>query len=517
MKPAPSAFVATILAMALLAAPVARAAEETHVQGSVTTAGGATLEKAGGGDPGGVEPALPGLDYLIDARLGQPELHGTTVSVLVRAVDGTVLYEREADLPLVPASNMKIVTGACALAVLGGDYRFATDVGTDGVLAGGAVSGNLYVRGSGDPAFVSEELWKLCERLRARGVRRIDGDIVLDDSRFDGVETSIPESGDGDRAYHARTSALSLNFNTVAVHVYPGDRRGEDAVVSVTPDVGIVDLRSSATTGSSRRGSTIEVRRELDDGANVVRVIGRVPEGYPGRTFYRNLDDPTGCFGIALEGFLMQAGIETSGDVRRGEYPEDARLLHRHESKPLSLIVSDLGKYSNNFVAEQLLKAMSFERGDSPGTSGGGVSVLTGFLLSRGVPEEAFHIADGSGYSRDNRLTTRAITTVLSSVCDDFETAYEFVAGLSIGGVDGTLGDRMGFPGLKGMVRAKTGLLDGVTAVSGLLYTVAGDVVVFSIITNGSACEAWRLHDLEHEILTHLAREIPRLGRASGG
>lgn len=508
LKPSPlSAFLMTAVAALML----------------VVLLGGHAIAAEGDGVPDGESipapsqtppppPRLDGLDRLIRDRLAQRELNGTDISVLIETPDGSVLYDREPDRPLVPASNMKVVTGACALATLGQDFQFETVVGTDGELSDGVLDGSVYVRGRGDPALVSEELWNICEAIRARGIRRIAGDLVLDTTWFDSVATATPEADDGDRAYHARTGALSLNFNTITVLVYPGLEAGNPAIVSVSPDVGIVELTSNAKTGSSRRGSTLEVKRRYSDGRNVASVTGRIPEGSPGRAFYRNVDDPASSFGEAMVGFLSAAGVVLDGSPRQGVYPDDATVLHRHKSKPLSLIVRDLGKYSNNFVAEQLLKILSAEVHGAPGTTAGGAAVLSDYLVSAGVDTGAFKVIDGSGFSRGNRMTTRTLLTVLRDALSRFETSYEFVSALSVSGADGTLGDRMGFPGLERSVRAKTGLLDGVTAISGILRTVAGDEVFFSIITNGFECEAWMLHDLEHEILAHAARNIPALG-----
>jgi len=510
---APATMAGVVALAAMMAAVAANAVTAeaapgaTPVHGLALSAATAAPETDVRAPAASAPPLQSGLDRLIGSRLEQPELDGTVVSALFRTVEGDVLYERSPDRPLVPASNMKIVTAACALSTLGQDYEFVTLIGTDGAIEDEVLNGDLYVLGSGDPSLVSEEMWKICESLAARGIRRVEGDLVLDASRFDAEQLPIPDGDDGDRAYNARTSALSLNFNTIAVHVYPGVRRGDDAIVSVTPDVGVVDLKSSASTGSSRRGSSIEVRRGFDGDRNTVRVTGRIPEGSVGQTFYRNLDAPSGCFGAALVGFLKMAGIEVAGEFREGPYPENAVLLHRHESKALSLIVRDMGKYSNNFVAEQLLKELAAEIGGQPGTTEGGAGVLSDYLASLGAEDGTYVVVDGSGFSRDNRLTTRNITRVMIDMMSDFEYGYEFIASLSVGGVDGTLSDRMGFPGLRGSVRAKTGLLNGVTAISGLLRTVYGGDVVFSIITNGSACEAWRLHDLEHEILAYVARE----------
>lgn len=452
---------------------------------------------------------LDSLDGIIDRAMSQREVRGARIAVLFESRDGDVLYERNADLPLIPASNMKIVTGACALTRLGPNHRFVTEVFSDGVLEGRRLDGNLYVRGTGDPSLVSEELWRLVEEIRVLGIDEVAGDLVLDASLFDSVPSASPEAGEGDRAYHARTGALSLNFNSIAVHIRPGDHNGDAAVVSLSPEAGFVELRNKARTGPARRGSTLEVERTLNDGRNVVTVTGNIPAGSPVRTVYRNLDDPTGCFGAAMSAFLERAGVALRGGVRRGPVPAGLEPIVSHESKPLSLMIRDLGKYSNNFVAEQLLKAMAASRLGVPGTTDGGATILEEYLRSVGADSGSYRIVDGSGFSRDNRLTVRSLVRVMGEVTRQFETSYEFVASLSVSGVDGTLEDRMGFPGLRASVRAKTGLLDGVTAISGILRTVAGDEVLFSMISNGFECEAWRLHDVEHEILTHVARTLP--------
>jgi D-alanyl-D-alanine carboxypeptidase/D-alanyl-D-alanine-endopeptidase (penicillin-binding protein 4) len=132
-----------------------------------------------------------------------------------------VVYERNADRLMVPASNMKVVTAAAALSVLGPDYRFETVVSTDAPELGATLAGNLYVRGTGDPSLVSEELWKLAESIRVLGIERIEGDLVLDAAYFDSASTTSRTVANGDRAYHARTGALSLNFNAIAVHTTP--------------------------------------------------------------------------------------------------------------------------------------------------------------------------------------------------------------------------------------------------------------------------------------------------------
>jgi D-alanyl-D-alanine carboxypeptidase/D-alanyl-D-alanine-endopeptidase (penicillin-binding protein 4) len=188
-----------------------------------------------------------------------------------------------------------------------------------------------------------------------------------------------------------------------------------------------------------------------------------------------------------------------------GVTPDDAAVLIEYESKPLALIVRDLGKFSNNFIAEMLVKELAAREFGPPGTTVGGAAVLERYLASVGADSGSYRIVDGSGFSRLNRLSARTIADVLRRGLSEFSTSYELAASLSVSGTDGTLEDRMGYPGLAGRVRAKTGLLDGVTAISGIVETASGDELLFSILVNGFSCEAWKVHDVEHAILTSIA------------
>lgn len=447
------------------------------------------------------------LDWVVESGMRQPHMRGAEVAILVvSAATGEVIYEHNADRLMVPASNMKVVTAAAALSVLGPDYRFETVVSTDAPELGVTLAGDLYVRGTGDPSLVSEELWKLAESIRVLGIERIEGDLVLDAAYFDSANTTSLAVADGDRAYHARTGALSLNFNAVAVHTTSSERPGAPAVVELAPGTSFVELRGGVSTGRSRSRSNLSVRRTFEDGKNVITVSGSVPAGSGTRVHYRSLDDGLGYFGTVLREFLESAGVEFGGTVALGVAPEDARTLVVHTSKPLSLIVRDLNKFSNNFVAEQLLKAMAAHVYGAPGTTAGGTAVLTDHLRAAGGDSGSCHIEDGSGFSRDNRLTPRAIVAVIQQALSDFTTSYEFAASLSVSGTDGTLSDRMGYAELRSIVRAKTGLLDGVTAISGIMENGPGEEVLFSVIVNGFECEAWRVHDFEHSILAVIRR-----------
>jgi len=442
------------------------------------------------------------LSSVVDSFLARPLFHGTRLGILVESQrTGEVLYERNADSLFVPASNMKIMTGAAALSILGPEFRFRTALATDGRRAGSIVDGDLIVRGVGDPSITAEELWRLAQEVRALGIDKITGDLVLDVAYLDSLPVTSPEVAEGDRAYHARTGALSLNYSAVGVHVSPGPRAGDPAVVTLMPETGFVEARNRATTGPRRGVPEIDVRRTYKEGRNVLTVSGEIPTGWPEMVVNRNVDGPTAYFGAGMARFLASAGITVLGRVRVGVMPESAVVLGAHDSKPLSLIVRDLFKYSNNFIAEELLKVLGARRFGPPGTTVGGALALGDYLEALGADSLSYRIADGSGLSHENRLSPRTIVRAIRTTLDDFDISYEFAASLSVSGTDGTLEGRMRGGDLERAVRAKTGLLDGVTAISGVMRTRAGEDVLFSIIVNCLACSATSSHELEYAIL----------------
>ncbi len=254
------------------------------------------------------------LDWVVDSGLRQPHLKGAVAAILVESLDtGEVLYEHGADRPMMPASNMKVVTAAAALSVLGPDYRFETVVSTDAPELGPVLSGDLYVRGTGDPSIVSEELWKLAESVRALGIERVEGDLVLDATYFDSVSTTSRVVAEGDRAYHARTGALSLNFNSIAVHVTPSDRAGAPAVVALSPRTSFVELagervdREVAEQLEPERAAVVQGREERPHRER--KRPGRVGNA----RHYRSLDDGPGYFGTVLREFLGRRAWRSAG------------------------------------------------------------------------------------------------------------------------------------------------------------------------------------------------------------
>lgn len=420
----------------------------------------------------------------LDEILARPTLAGAKVSIAVAEVDsGRVLYGKNDGALLNPASNVKIVTTAAALALLGPEYRWKTVLGVAPV-KGGVVEGDLYLKGHGDPSLVSEDLWKLAADLAARGVKRIAGDLVVDDSFFDGERVGPGfEQKDEDLPYRSPAGAVSLNYNTCAVQVLPGAAEGAPARVVVEPATPYFVVVNDAKTVAQGRTSVTLATRELD-GHTEVHVAGNVRLGDEGHVEHRRLAHPDLNAAFALRELLARRGIKIGGAVKNGVMPDGARLLATHYSAPLGVLVRDVNKHSNNFMAEQLLKTLGAELGGKPGTWQKGVDAVGRFLDGIGVPRERYKMTNGSGLYDSNRFSATQIVAILRTAYRDFRWAADFVGSLSVAGADGTIGHRMEGSPAERYVRAKTGTLAGVSCLSGYAGAPGHLPLVFSVLMN---------------------------------
>ena len=410
------------------------------------------------------------------------------LGLYIRSVStAQTLYSHKAAARRIPASNVKLFTAAAALARLGPDYRFATDFYAKGKVRGGVLRGDLYLKGYGDPLFVHEKMRDLVRRLKLRGVRRITGDLVADDSFFDKKKHGRGwRVGRSIRPYLAPHGALSLNFGLSNVLVAPGERVGGPALVNLEPPSRA--LRLQARVKTSRRRLRIRLGRTRSKGKDVVQVSGSFPAGNRMRRYRVPVTDPTAFTAGAVTAELGRQGIAFKGGIRRAATPPEAKLLVRNLSPPLSEVVRGLNKFSNNFVAEQVLKTMGAEAHGAPGTAEKGLRVVRDFLISIGVSAKEIALADGSGLSRMNRASARALATLLEGAHNDFRLRPEFMGSLAVFGVDGTVKKRRRRGVDSRRVRVKTGVLNGVRAFSGYAAARNGEILAFSVLMNGNAC-----------------------------
>lgn len=421
----------------------------------------------------------------LDAALSQRALRGASIAALVVSrSDGRVLYDRGGDQALVPASNEKILTAVAALATFGPAHKFTTRVTADARPDAAGSVGALFVRGGGDPALTSEDWWRLAAELRAAGLRRVRGDLVVDDSFFD-AERWHPEWGAvTERAYFGPVSALSANYGAFTVEVRPGAAPGAPARVAIDPPIGFFLLANRATTGPPRHRARLAVEREATPQGESIVVSGTAPAGSEPSRVYRSVGDATLYAGAVLAWQLAAQGIEVGGHVRRGAAPDAGYDLVDFEGRPLAEIVRLFLKHSNNTIAEGLVKAIGAEEYGPPGSWSHGVEALVAHLRALGLPLAGAHIVDGSGLARSNRVTPRLLVAALLAADRSFAFGPEFESALPIAATDGTLSHRA--LAAAGAVRAKTGSLDGVHSLSGYAALPDGGEAVFSVLVNGT-------------------------------
>lgn len=452
--------------------------------------------------------AAPGLEAPLKAALTEainaPALDNADFGFLaVRMKDGAVLAESGGDALINPASNAKLITAAAAFDTLHAEYRFKTEYFVQGTLKDGTLHGNLVVKGYGDPTIVSERLVRVANELYLFGVEKITGSVVVDGSWFDDVEEArgweIEEAPD--RAYAAPVSALAVNYNATSIFVRPTEP-GQPAVVRVDPPCEHVVLEG--TLMSERYGRGVRVYSQKDRSADgkdqtLLTVEGSVGFREAPFRMYRRVYEPLKHFGSTLVYFLQQRGVKVRHSVVEGRVPDGARLILVDRSPALTEIVSDLNHYSNNIIAETLVKAMGAEVMGAPGSFESGLAVARRFLEEKvGIEPGTYVFDNGSGLNDVNRFTPRQLVRLLQYMDRNFEGGVEYAASLAVAGTQGTIGFRMRDTPAERHLRAKTGTLRGVSALSGYVVQPGGEVVAFAILSQGfknGASSIWKVQN----------------------
>lgn len=459
----------------------------------------------------GTAPTLkPALKTALTAAMNEEALDGVDVSFIVTDLKtGATLAEAGADSLINPASNAKMITSAAALTLLKPEYRFKTDYYVAGTLKDGTLTGNLVVKGYGDPTIVSERVTKVANELFLFGIERITGSVVVDESWFDANEEArgweLEESPD--RAYAAPINALSVNYNAVAVYVRPGSAPGMPAILRVDPPSERVHLSGEVMTEAVGRGVILVSQKDPDpEGTSAISrgtlltIEGSVGVRESPARIYRRVYDPGRHFGSTLTAFLQQRGVKMRHSVVKGPVPPGARLILVDKSRPLKEIVDDLNHYSNNIIAETLVKTLGAEVVGAPGTFENGLAVARDFLEHKvGFAPGSYTFENGSGLNDVNRFSARQLAQLVRFVAADYEIATEWFTSLAVAGTQGTITHRMRDTPAQRHLRAKTGTLRGVSALSGTVVQPDGNVVAFSMLTQGyksGAGAIWKVQNL---------------------
>lgn len=413
--------------------------------------------------------------------------------VVVAGYDSQQFFaDINSDKKLIPASITKLVTAAAVLHHFPPGSKFKTGIWTDGKIDNNVLKGNLYLKGGGDPSFVSENLWYLVNIFIRNRISKIEGKIIVDDSLFDRVRFD-PSREDirVDRAYDAPTGAMSFNWNSVNIFVRPGAKAGETAAVFADPENEYIKLVSTVVTGSKGGSHSVIVDRSDDPKGpgDLLRVSGKIPAENKELVIYKNITKPDIWSGYNLKSFLSQRGVEVTGAVEAGVVPTSARMLAEAEGKEIQEIITDMNKFSNNYVAEMLTKAVGAIY-ELPGSIPKGMIYLNSYMKSLGIEEAQYQLKNPSGLTRENKITGNAMWKLLFEMQKQFRVQSEFLSSLPIAGIDGTLKNRMKGTPAEGMVRAKTGSLTGVVSMAGYAGRKDGSAIPFVFIYNGSADES---------------------------
>lgn len=417
--------------------------------------------------------------------LGEKPLRRLHVGVIVRDVfTGRELFGHNGDQAFNPASNTKLLTTAAALSYLGAGYRYQTVLLAGGppVQSGdaaplGTVKGDVFLQGSADPTLMPAALGELVARLRKAGVQRIEGNLLLD-----GAVRSLDELTQEVQAKSHGPGALILNQNRVTVWVSPSGV-GERAAVSVTPRSRFFALHSSVKTVKGKR-SRVLVDCSMQAGRMVVSVRGRIGVKSKRARVRRKLGGTQAWVIATLQEALADHGITLTGEVRVGPPPVGPLTpLARYESETLGEISRVVNKNSDNFVADEVFKTLGGVRYGLPGTLEKGSQAVGAWMEEQGLAKARFFLRNGSGLTYENRLRPGDLATILQRIYHSLDVGPDLLGSLAVGGVDGTIAHR--FHGKSvGLVRAKTGTLNGVTVLSG--YVGQGsETLLFCVFMEG--------------------------------
>ena len=419
----------------------------------------------------------------IDAILSDSIFTATKCGIKIVSLDnGDVLYERDAKMLLRPASNMKLITAAAALSTLGKNFPLKTEMYWDTLISTGVITGNIYLKGFGDPDFNSAQLAEFLSTLKTRGISKIGGNIVGDARYFDDERWGVGWMWDDEPAgFAAYNSALSINRNCVEVTVIPANAVGDTAVVVIDPSTQYVSLLNQATTGPDMAALTLEISRKFKERLNVITVKGQIPRGGKTQKQAVSVWGPEMYFLTLVKEELRRQNIAFDGRILLDTIPPSAVLVARH-CQPIDSMLVFLNKMSDNLSAENTLKILGAESYGAPGTTEHGIATVKRTLNSFAIDTTKFLIVDGSGVSHYDLLTPEILVSLLRGMYARKDIFALYYSSLPNAGVDGLLANRMKGTPAQNNLHAKTGTLGGVSALSGYVSTADGEMLAFSIM-----------------------------------
>jgi serine-type D-Ala-D-Ala carboxypeptidase/endopeptidase (penicillin-binding protein 4) len=420
------------------------------------------------------------------AALSRANVPESGVSIVVREVStGSNLLQVNASTPRTPASTMKVLPTWAALDLLGPAYAWKTRAYSDAPVIKGVLKGNLYLQGGGDPLLTIERWWRFVNDLRQTGLRSIEGDIVIDQSRFSSLDER-PEDFDGKfwRTYNVLPDAMLVNWQSSDFTIRPADDgRGIDLTVQPYPE-GLVIENRVKLAGGRCVGQNKQVSYAIEPSRpDRVVATGRLSASCGPQSQRLAIMDPARYAWGTFVTLWRQSGGQFRGGMLRAPTPPAARLLLTHESEPLSEIVRVTNKYSSNMMARSLVLAIAAEMNGTPATTEAGEETIVGWLKTRGLELPELVIGNGSGLSREARISADGMAKLLVGARQS-RFAPEFLTSLSLGGLDGTLEKRFLNVDDPSRIRMKTGTLRDASCIAGYVTGRSGKTYAVVVFVN---------------------------------
>ncbi len=425
------------------------------------------------------------LKLKLDSLITDYEKEGVKIGTVITDVknDPSFIYTHNANQLFCPASNQKIITAYLALSYLKQNYRFQTNLYYTGRIRNHRLFGDLYLKGGGDPTLSYIDFYDFLLMLRRYGIEAIEGNLILDDTFFYDGRLGKGWMWDDIKYSHCKEiSALSLNQNQVRIIVLPTEV-GELAHIELYPPSPIVNIKSSARTSGNK--NNINFYQDWENDLNNISISGYIKKDNSAITKKINISDPTLNTGKTFAYFLNNNGINISGRIMIDKVPKEAKILYRHYSDDLFHILKDAIKYSDNFYSEMIIRTIAAKI-----DSGKSVAKFLDTFSDTILPDYKLRMVDGSGLSRYNLISPVEIVTILNKAYKDISIRPEFMSLLPISGLDGTISRRL--KDKKYKIRAKTGVMTGISALSGYAFTDDG-VKSFSIMMEDYLLPAWQI------------------------
>ena len=430
-------------------------------------------------------PALAGgLPPNVLQALKAAQIPAASVAVVVQPVDtAQPLVAHNAAQAMNPASVMKLVTTYAALDLLGPAWTWKTTAWVDTAAVNGVLSGNLYLKGSGDPRFAIEHLWGLLRQLRVRGIQQISGDVVLDRTVFD-VPAIDPGAFDDKpmRPYNVGPDGLLINLRALRFTLLADN--GKPRLLMETPSDGLrVDNQLRAGEGGcgSNWKDFISIRLIPENNGNRLEFTGTYSPLCGEKALNLAPLPADGQAGGLIRALWKELGGTLGGQVRGGTVPVGSRLIATHESPPLADTVRDINKYSNNVMARQVYLTLGNE--SAPATAERARQRIADWLNARGLRFAELEIENGSGLSRSERISADSLNRLLLDAWRN-PVMPEFVSSLPIVGIDGTMKKRLNGSEATGRAHIKTGTLDSVKTAAGYALDARGRRYAVTFLIN---------------------------------